>query len=659
MSRRKFYITTPIYYVNDQPHIGHTYTTVVADALARFKRMCGQEVYFLTGTDEHGQKIERAAQAKGLQPKELADQVVERFKALWGTLGISHDDFIRTTEDRHRRGVEKLYQKIEAKGDVYKDKYAGWYCTSCESFYPENQIVDGKCPDQGHKVEWTEEESYFFRLSKYQDALLKHYRAHPDFIFPETRKNEVTAFVESGLKDLSVSRSSFSWGIPFPDDPKHVMYVWFDALANYITALGYGSDRKLFARFWPADIHLVGKDILRFHAVYWPAFLMSADEPLPKRIVAHGWWLRDAAKISKSKGGIVDVFPLIRDFGVDPLRYFLLRDMAFGQDSNYSDEAFVDRVNADLANDLGNLISRTLKMIEDYCGGTIPKTDTRFREDEPIKKAAREAWTGAVKGFDALDFAGALARIWEFVGHLNRFIVQNEPWKLSQDPGRRWALDSVLYTVAEGLRIVAILIAPAMPRSASELWRKLGVSSDVTAASLEHFAWGELKPGKTIQRGEALFPRIDKAAYLKGAATAKEASMSEATAPPPGVPAAPRTVPAPVPAAGPAEVGIDDFAKIELRTARVVAAERVQGADKLLKLTVDIGSETRTIVAGIAAKYAPETLVGKTIVVVANLKPAKLRGVVSQGMLLAASDASGQPFILTTEEPVPPGWRVK
>jgi len=381
--------------------------------------------------------------------------------------------------------------------------------------------------------------------------------------------------------------------------------------------------------------------------------------------VAHGWWLRDAAKISKSKGGIVDVFPLIRDFGVDPLRYFLLRDMAFGQDSNYSDEAFVDRVNADLANDLGNLISRTLKMIEDYCGGTIPKTDARFREDEPIKKAAREAWTGVVKGFDGLDFAAGLARVWEFIGQLNRFIVQNEPWKLSQDPGRRWALESVLYTVAEGLRIVAILIAPAMPRSASELWRKLGVTGDVTAASLEHFAWGELKHGKSIQRGEALFPRIDKAAYLIEARGARETSMNDAkpaaVIPPPGAAGPAGMAPAASAATttGPAEVGIDDFARIELRTARVVGAERVQGADKLLKLTVDIGAGTRTIVAGIAARYAPETLVGKTIVVVANLKPAKLRGVVSQGMLLAASDASGQPFILTTEEPVPPGWRVK
>jgi methionyl-tRNA synthetase len=654
---RKFYLTTPIYYVNDQPHIGHAYTTVVADVIARFRRMTGQDVFFLTGTDEHGQSVERAAQAKGLLPLQLADQVVERFKSLWARLGTSHNDFLRTTEDRHRRGVERLYQKIKAKGDIYKDAYKGWYCTRCESFYPESQIVDGRCPDQGHKVDWTEEESYFFRLSKYQEPLLAYFEDHPEFVFPETRRNEVISFVRSGLKDLSISRSSFAWGIPLPDDPKHVFYVWFDALSNYITALGYGADRKLYARYWPADIHLVGKDILRFHAVYWPAFLMSADEPLPRRIVAHGWWLRDALKISKSRGGAVDPIPLLDAFGADPVRYFLLREMIFGQDANYSDEAFIDRVNTDLANDLGNLLSRILKMIEDFSGGRIPKTHSRFRGDEPIKVAARDAWSGYVKSFEHLDFSGGLAHIWELIGLLNRFIVQNEPWKLAQDEGRRWALDSVLYTVVEGLRIVAVLLAPVMPSSAVEIWKRLGVKGEVTSASLEHFSWGELKPGVPITRGEPLFPRIDKSAYLSEAGAAKETVM-EKPKPAAGAAAAPPDPPAPPPA-GTTEIGIDEFARVDLRTARVVEAERVQGADKLLKLTVDLGTERRTIVAGIAARYAAESLVGRTIIVVANLKPAKLRGVVSQGMLLAASDASGSPFLLTTAEPVEPGLKVK
>ncbi|MFQ5876276.1 MAG: methionine--tRNA ligase [Acidobacteriota bacterium] len=645
---RTFYVTTPIYYVNDQPHIGHTYTTVVADVIARFCRMLGLEVHFLTGTDEHGQKIERAARARGLEPIRLADRVVGRFRSLWSALGITYDDFIRTTEARHRAGVEAFYRRIESRGDIYRGAYRGWYCTSCESFYPENQVVDGRCPEQGHGVEWTEEESYFFRLSKYRDALLRHYREHPEFIFPKTRRNEVVAFVEAGLKDLSISRSSFRWGIPLPADPGHVLYVWFDALSNYVTALGYGGNAKLYERFWPADLHLVGKDILRFHAVYWPAFLMSAGEPLPRRVVAHGWWLRDAAKISKSKGGIVDPLPLIEAFGVDPLRYFLLREMVFGQDAGYSDEALIDRVNTDLANDLGNLISRGLKMIEDYRGGHVPKPDPGFSGTEPLIAAARDAWSGLVRSFEGLDFSAGLAHVWDLVGVLNRFIVQNEPWKLAQDPSRAAVLDSVLYHVAEGLRVVALLVTPVMPRSASGLWRRLGLKGDPAEAGLGDFAWGGLKPGTSVARGEALFPRIDKQAYLGEAGA--EAVPAKMAANPSGRPTA---------GDGEDEVDIEEFARIDLRTARVVSAERVGGTDKLLKLTVDLGGETRTIVAGIAKRYRPEDLIGLTIVVVANLKPARLRGVLSQGMLLAASDASGEPCLLTTAEPIEPGCRVR
>jgi methionyl-tRNA synthetase len=671
---RPFYVTTPIYYVNDVPHIGHTYTTIVADTIARFRRMRGDDVRFLTGTDEHGQKIERAAGARGIRPIELADQVVERFRSLWKTLGIGYDDFIRTTEPRHRKGVEALFAKISARGDIYKGAYSGWYCTSCESFYPENQVVDGRCPDQGHKVDWTEEESYFFRLSRYQEPLLKLYREQPGFVFPETRRNEVVAFVEAGLKDLSISRSSFTWGIPFPSDSKHVVYVWFDALSNYVTALGYGADRALYDRFWPADMHLVGKDILRFHAVYWPAFLLSAGEPLPKRVVAHGWWLRDAAKISKSKGGVVDPLPLIRDFGVDAVRYFLLREMVFGQDANYSDEAFIERVNTDLANDLGNLASRVLKMIEDYRGGVLPAPDASF-DDAALRAAARTAWDGSIAEFEGLAFHAGLAAVWELVGTLNRFIVQHEPWKIARDPAAARRLDTILYDAAEGLRVVAVLLAPVMPQSAARLFSSLGAPGDLTAARLGEFRWGLLTAGARTTRGGALFPRIDKAAWLQTAADTREKPMDTTDTPAPprppaagspaqavagGAPAPSSGAPAPGPASGPAEITIDDFARVELRTAKVLTAEKVQGADKLLKLTVDIGAETRTIVAGIAARYAPEALVGRTIVVVANLKPAKLRGIVSQGMLLAASDASGAPFILTTEDPsVPAGWRVK
>lgn len=660
----RFYLTTPIYYVNDVPHIGHTYTTIVADVLARFHRMLGEEVRYLTGTDEHGQKIERAARQRGMEPIQLADEVVERFRSLWITLGISNDDFIRTTEPRHRKGVEALFRRVLDKGDIYKDKYAGWYCTSCEAFFPENQVVDGLCPDQGHKVEWTEEESYFFRLSRYQEPLLEHYRNNPGFVFPATRCNEVVAFVESGLKDLSISRSSLRWGIPFPTDPKHILYVWFDALSNYVTALEYGGDRKLYDRFWPANIHLVGKDILRFHAVYWPAYLMSAGLPLPERVVAHGWWLRDAAKISKSRGGVVDPLPLIREFGIDPLRYFLMREMVFGQDANYSDEAFIERVNTDLANDLGNLASRSLKMIADYCDGIIPAPDDRFTAAAPLKEAARIAWDRFIEDFRALNFSAGLARVWDFVGELNRFIVRQEPWKAARDPDRRADLDSSLYAAAEGLRIVARLIAPVVPGSAARLWRQLGMTGKVDQNGLGEFAWGVLKPGSRIERDAALFPRIDKAAYLKEARRSREVAMdapeSKGTQPPAdtaGATAAPSPAPAPAPAT--AQIDIKEFGRLELRTARITAAERVEGADKLLKLTVDIGTESRTLVAGIALRYQPEALVGKTIVVVVNLKPAKLRGVLSEGMLLAASDPDGQPYLLTTEEPVAPGWRVR
>jgi len=653
----RFYVTTPIYYVNDAPHIGHAYTTVVADVLARFHRMLGDEVYFLTGTDEHGQKIEDSASARGLAPQALADQVVERYHALWKRFGMTHDDFIRTTEERHKRGVYRIFEKIDAGGkDVYKGRYEGWYCKGCEAFYPESQIVEGRCPDQGHPVERLTEESYFFRLSAYQEPLLEHYRKHPEFIIPETRRNEIVSFVSSGLKDLSISRTSFRWGIPFPSDPRHIFYVWFDALSNYVTALDYAGSEALYRRFWPADVHLVGKDILRFHAVYWPAFLMAAGLPLPKSIVAHGWWLRDAAKMSKSRGNVIEPNSLLDDFGVDAVRYFLMREMAFGQDASYSDEALIDRNNSDLANDLGNLVSRTLKLIENSCDGKIPEPGAEIRRESPLTSPTLTAFEGMVSRFGGFDFNGGLAQVWELVSAVNRYIVEREPWKLGSDPAAKQILAEVLYSSAEALRIIGLLIAPVTPRAARILWKQLGCAGDPAAGDLTRFRWGALEPGQPIARGEGLFPRVDKKAYLA------RLGGEQPPAPIPGAglpPIKEKKVENEVTAAPDAPLDIEEFRKVHLRVGRVIAAERVEGARKLLRLQVDLGAEVRQIIAGIAEKYAPETLVGKQIVVVANLKPATIRGVESRGMLLAAEDASGQATIVTFEEPVQPGAKVR
>jgi methionyl-tRNA synthetase len=647
----RYYVTTPIYYVNDSPHIGHAYTTIVADVLSRFHRMLGEEVYFLTGTDEHGQKIEDSAAARGTTPIALADEVVQRYHALWKRLAITHNDFIRTTEPRHQRGVLKLFGEITARGDdVYKGRYEGWYCKGCEAFYPESQIVDGKCPDQGHPVQRLSEESYFFRLSRYQAPLLEHYARHPSFIVPETRRNEIVSFVSSGLKDLSLSRTSFKWGIPFPSDPQHIFYVWFDALANYVTALDYAGAGDLYRRFWPADVHLVGKDILRFHAVYWPAFLMSAGLPLPHSVVAHGWWLQDAAKMSKSRGNVIEPNALLDDFGADAVRYFLMREMAFGQDANYSDEALIDRCNSDLANDLGNLVSRTLKLVESSFAGVVPELAPATARDNRLEASAARAREGMIACFREFDFSGGLARIWELVSAANKYLVDKEPWKLASDPSRREELAGILVETMEALRVTGQLISPVMPEAARALWSRLGLDADPASEKLGEMRWRAIPAGTRIRRGEGLFPRIDKKAYLgrlgapaiatpaakSAAITARESSVEEE-----------------------ASIDIEEFRKVRLKVGRVTAAEKVEGAKKLLKLQVDLGSEVRQIISGIADKYTPESLIGKQIVLVANLKPATIRGVESKGMLLAAEDAEGRATIVTFDEPVQVGATVR
>ncbi len=643
MSRRPFYLTTPIYYVNDEPHIGHAYTTIVADAVARYRRATGWDVRFLTGTDEHGQKIERAAARLGIPPIALADRVVSRYRDLWKRLSISHDDFIRTTEPRHRAGVDRLIAGMTAAGDIYLGSYDGMYCAGCEAFYPESQIVDGKCPDQGHPVERVREASYFFRLSNYQEPLLAWIDANPDAIRPASRKNEVRAFVASGLKDLSISRTTIKWGIPWPGDPKHSVYVWVDALTNYMSALGFGSpDETLWRRFWPAQLHLVGKDIIRFHAVYWPAFLLSAGLPLPKCIFAHGWWLRDEAKMSKSLGNVVPPEPLLDTVGPDALRYFLLREMSFGLDGSYSDEQLLDRYNGDLANELGNVTSRVIALCDSGFAGRIPPPSARAEALElmPAAREAHEAWRAA---FDDYDFSAGLTAVWKLAAELNRFLQAHAPWSLAKDPAAADRHAAVLRGAAEALLHIAALASPAMPVACADIASRLGTK---LPDDLSTFAWGLLPESAPIVKRGPLFPRVDKSDYFQETKAVSETRPSNESNP--AAAAAPSAEP----------LTIDDFLRVDLRVALVTAAELVEGADKLLKLQLDLGGSTRQIVAGIAKAYRPEQLVGKKIVVVANLKPATLRGVRSEGMLLAA-DLDGRPIVATFEEDVKPGTRVR
>ena len=673
----KFYITTPIYYVNARPHIGHSYTTIACDAVARRQRAMGWDTWFLTGTDEHGQKIQRAAEAAQTSPQKFADAVSAEFRALWDRMGITYNDYIRTTSDRHKRGFESLWRRIRDNGYIYKGNYTGQYCVFDEMYV---EVGPGEpCPECRRPTETIKEENYFFKLSAFAEPLLELYRSQPDFIRPETRRNEVLSFLHSGLHDLSISRSTFSWGIPVPDDPKHVVYVWFDALANYITALGYGSeDDSRFKKFWPADVHMVGKEIVRFHCVFWPAFLMAARLPLPKSIVAHGWLLFEENKMSKSRGNIVRSETILDVLGADALRYFLLREVVFGQDGSFSFDALVQRYNSDLANGLGNLASRTLAMITRYFKGEVPypsHTAAHTPEEDLVATLARHTIKEFHELFERYQFSRALELAWALVAAVDKYIVENEPWALAekQNESSRARLATVLYTSAEALRIVTALAYPVIPQATAKIWLQLGLG-DITTFPLADLQWGQLKLGTKLGKVEPVFPRADKSAVERmqqmeennrgAAAPATEATQAQAAAAQTWAPQGASQGSAPLNKATATttldgQITIDDFAKVELRVAQVKVAERVKGADKLLRLEVDLGTETRQILAGIAEAYAPETLIGRKIVIVANLAPRKLRGLESNGMLLAASLEGQKPVLAGFLEDVPVGARLK
>lgn len=645
MEKKSFYITTPIYYPSDRLHIGHAYCTTIADSVARYKRLAGYDVFFLTGSDEHGQKIQRKAQENKVTPIEYVDKIVASFKHLWEKLNISHNDFIRTTETRHREVVQAIFQKIYDQGDIYKASYEGWYCTPCETFWIERQLTDGKCPDCGRPVEVLQEESYFFRMSKYQDRLLTYIEENPDFIQPASRRNEMINFIKGGLEDLCVSRTTFDWGIPVPFDTKHVVYVWFDALTNYITAAGYLHDRDKFSQYWPADIHLVGKEIVRFHSIIWPIILMAMGVELPKMVYGHGWLVVEGDKMSKSKGNVIDPIQLIEEFGADTIRYFLLREITLGMDGNFSREALISRINADLANDLGNLLHRTLNMIGRFNNGVIEQPGDVESVDQELIKLAQDTSAEYERLMEAMDINAAIKQLWTLISRTNKYIDETAPWALAKDPTKKSRLNTVMYNLAETLRIICILLSPFMPNTAPKIWQQLGIESDFSAVTLNDAqGWGRLAAGTKVAKPEPIFPRIEDKPVSEDSKPVVKAEVKQ-----------PQQA-AEIAAATP-EITIDDFAKMDLRVAKVLAAEKVKGADKLLTLTVDLGTEQRTIVSGIAKHYTPEELVGKNVVMIVNLKPAKIRGIESRGMVLAAS--SDDKLTVVTAPDMPAGSRVK
>ncbi|MCM3181123.1 methionine--tRNA ligase [Cytobacillus horneckiae] len=646
---KTFYLTTPIYYPSGNLHIGHAYTTVAGDAMARYKRMRGFDVMYLTGTDEHGQKIQEKAQETNVTPQQYVDGIVEGIQELWKKLDISYDDFIRTTENRHKEIVEKIFAQLLEQGDIYLGEYEGWYCTPCESYYTETQLVDGNCPDCGRPVHRVKEESYFFKVSKYAERLLNYYEENPSFIQPESRKNEmINNFIKPGLEDLAVSRTTFDWGIKVPGNPKHVIYVWIDALSNYITALGYGSDNdSKYLKYWPADVHLVGKEIVRFHTIYWPIMLMALDLPLPKKVFAHGWLLMKDGKMSKSKGNVVDPVTLIDRYGLDSLRYYLLREVPFGADGVFTPEGFVERINFDLANDLGNLLNRTIAMINKYFDGVIPAYEGSNGEfDQALVQMNKETVIKYEEAMENMEFSVALASIWQLVSRSNKYIDETKPWVLAKEETDRQALASTMYHLAESLRRISVLLQPFLTRTPKKIFTQLNIDKvELTSwESLDTF--GTIPEGIQVQKGDPIFPRLDineEVEFIK--------TKMQGAAPAP-------VEKKPIKKPDSEEITIDDFMKVDLRVAQVIEAEAVKKADKLLKLQLDLGYEKRQVVSGIAKFYKPEDLVGRKVICVTNLKPVKLRGELSEGMILAGSE-DGELSLATIAESLPIGARVK